>query len=88
MFGQIAEKFESIFREIRGVGVITDENIDKATREVRRALLEADVNFLAAKTFVKKVQEKAKGLKVYKSVKPGDYFIKIVHEELVKYYYE
>ena len=85
MFGQIAEKFESIFREIRGVGVITDENIDKATREVRRALLEADVNFLAAKTFVKKVQEKAKGLKVYKSVKPGDYFIKIVHEELVKY---
>tara|TARA_S200000501_G_scaffold353209_1_gene372772 strand:+ start:24470 stop:25801 length:1332 start_codon:yes stop_codon:yes gene_type:complete len=85
MFGQITERFQSIFREIRGVGVITDENIDKATREVRRALLEADVNFIAAKSFVKKVQQEAKGLKVYKSVKPGDHFIKIVHEELVKY---
>ena len=83
MFGQISERFESIFRTVRGLGKITDKNINTTVREVRRALLEADVNFTVAKTFVNRVQEKAQGTKVIQSVKPGQHFIKIVHNELV-----
>ena len=84
MFGQITERFESIFRTVRGLGKITDKNINTTVREVRRALLEADVNFTAAKTFVSRVQEKAQGTKVIQSVKPGQQFIKIIHDELVE----
>ncbi|MEE2765049.1 MAG: signal recognition particle protein [Candidatus Neomarinimicrobiota bacterium] len=83
MFGQITERFESIFRTVRGLGKITDKNINTTVREVRRALLEADVNFTVAKTFVNRVKEKAQGTKVIQSVKPGQHFIKIVHNELV-----
>tara|TARA_B100001123_G_C15275481_1_gene1011996 strand:- start:84 stop:1415 length:1332 start_codon:yes stop_codon:yes gene_type:complete len=83
MFGQITERFESIFRTVRGLGKITDKNINTTVREVRRALLEADVNFTVAKTFVNRVKEKAQGTKVIQSVKPGEHFIKIVHNELV-----
>ena len=84
MFGQITERFKSIFRTVRGLGKITDKNINTTVREVRRALLEADVNFTAAKTFVSRVQEKAQGTKVIQSVKPGQQFIKIIHDELVE----
>ena len=84
MFGQITERFESIFRTVRGLGKITDKNINTTVREVRRALLDADVNFMAAKTFVSRVQEKAQGTKVIQSVKPGQQFIKIIHDELVE----
>ena len=83
MFGLITERFESIFRNVRGLGKITDKNINDTVREVRRALLDADVNFKVAKTFVKTVQEKAQGTKVLKSVKPGQQFIKIIRDELV-----
>ncbi len=83
MFDHITERFESIFRNVRGLGKITDKNINDTVREVRRALLDADVNFKVAKSFVKTVQEKAQGTKVLKSVKPGQHFVKIIRDELV-----
>jgi signal recognition particle subunit SRP54 len=83
MFDHITERFESIFRNLRGLGKITDKNINDTVREVRRALLDADVNFKVAKSFVKTVQEKAQGTKVLKSVKPGQQFVKIIRDELV-----
>ena len=83
MFDHITERFESIFRNVRGLGKITDKNINDTVREVRRALLDADVNFKVAKSFVKTVQEKAQGTKVLKSVKPGQQFVKIIRDELV-----
>ena len=84
MFASITDKFDSIFRRIRGVGVITDDNINQTTREIRRALIEADVNFKVVKKFVSAVQQKAQGVKVLKSIKPGQQFIKIVRDELVE----
>ena len=84
MFSQITERFETILRNVRGVGKITDNNINKTVREVRRALLEADVNFAVAKSFVRRIQKKAQGTKVIKSIKPGQHFIKIINDELVK----
>jgi len=83
MFGQITERFESIFRSIRRLGKITDKNINDTAREIRRALLDADVNFSVAKSFVKTVQEKAQGTKVLKSIRPGQQFVKIVKDEMV-----
>jgi signal recognition particle subunit SRP54 len=83
MFGHITERFESIFRSVRGLGKITDKNINDTAREIRRALLDADVNFSVAKYFVKTVQEKAQGTKVLKSIKPGQQFVKIVQDEMV-----
>ena len=83
MFGHITERFESIFRSVRGLGKITDKNINDTAREIRRALLDADVNFSVAKSFVKTVQEKAQGTKVLKSIRPGQQFVKIVKDEMV-----
>ena len=83
MFGHITERFQTIFRNVRGLGKITDRNINDTVREVRRALLDADVNFKVAKSFVAAVAEKAQGTKVLKSVKPGQQFVKIIHDELV-----
>ena len=83
MFGHITERFESILRNVRGLGKITDKNINDTVREVRRALIEADVNFNVAKTFVNNVHDKAQGTKVLKSVKPGQQFVKIIRDELV-----
>ena len=83
MFDQLAERFESICRDLRGLGKITDSNIQQTSREIRRVLLEADVNILVAKDFVNRVKDRAEGTKVLKSVKPGEQFIKIIHDELV-----
>ena len=83
MFGHITERFQTIFRNVRGLGKITDRNINDTVREVRRALLDADVNFKVAKSFVAAVAEKAQGTKVLKSVKPGQQFVKIIRDELV-----
>ena len=84
MFDQITDKFDSVFRSLRGLGKITDRNINDTTREVRRVLLDADVNFRVARDFIKRVQKRAQGTKVTKSVKPGEQFIKIIHEEMVQ----
>lgn len=83
MFDQITDKFDSVFRDLRGLGKITDRNIEETSREVRRVLLDADVNFKVARDFIKKVQERAQGTKVTKSVKPGQQFIKIIHDEMI-----
>jgi signal recognition particle subunit SRP54 len=83
MFNQLAERFESIFRDLRGLGKITDSNIQQTSREIRRVLLEADVNIVVAKDFVNRVKDRAEGTKVLKSIKPGEQFIKIIHDELV-----
>ena len=83
MFNQLAERFESIFRDLRGLGKITDSNIQQTSREIRRVLLEADVNIVVAKDFVNRVKDRAEGTKVLRSIKPGEQFIKIIHDELV-----
>jgi len=83
MFGQITEKFQAIFRNVRGLGKITDTNIHETAREVRKALLDADVNFGVVKSFVSDVEKKAQGTKVLKSIKPGEQFVKIIRDELV-----
>ena len=83
MFNQLSERFESIFRDLRGLGKITDSNIQQTSREIRRVLLEADVNIVVAKDFVNRVKGRAEGTKVLKSIKPGEQFIKIIHDELV-----
>ena len=83
MFSQITEQFESIFRTVLGLGKITDKNINDTVRQVRRTLLDADVNFKVAKSFVKTLQQKEHGTQVLKSIKPGQQFVKIIRDELV-----
>jgi len=84
MFDGISKRFDTIFRNLRGLGKITDQNIDDISREIRKALLEADVNFLVAKEFVNNVKISAQGTKVLKSIKPGEQFINIIHKEMIK----
>ena len=83
MFDQITERFDTLLRTLRGIGKITDKNIQETARQIRRVLLEADVNFQVTRDFVKRVQDRSSGTKVLKSVKPGEQFIKIIHDELV-----
>lgn len=82
MFDTLSEKFESIFKKLRGQGRLTEENIQEALREVRLVLLEADVNFKVVKDFVASVRESAIGQDVLKSLTPGQQVIKVVREEL------
>jgi len=84
MFENLSDRLEGVFKKLRGHGKLTEENIGDALREVRGALLEADVNFKVAKDFVAKVSEEAVGREVSKSLSPGQQVIKIVHEELVQ----
>ena len=83
MFNQISDNYTNIFKSLRGLGKITDTNISRTIREVRIAMLNADVNFQVVKTFIDRVQKKAVGLKISRSIKPGEYFIKIIHEEII-----
>ena len=83
MFDQITERFDTLLRNLRGIGKITDKNIQETARQIRRVLLEADVNFQVTRDFVKRVQDRSSGTKVLKSVKPGEQFIKIIHDELI-----
>ena len=84
MFNNLSEKLESVFKKLRSVGKLSEKNIQESMREVRQALLEADVNYKVARDFVKAVQQKAVGQKVLDSIDPGQQVIKIVHDELVK----
>jgi signal recognition particle subunit SRP54 len=83
MFDSLSEKLESVFKKLRGHGVMTEDNIKEALREVRLALLEADVNFKVVKDFVENVRIKAVGTEVLQSLSPGQQVVKIVHDELV-----
>lgn len=83
MFETLSDKLESVFKKLRGQGVMTEDNIKEALREVRLALLEADVNFKVVKEFVEAVRVKAIGTEVLQSLSPGQQVIKIVHDELI-----
>jgi signal recognition particle subunit SRP54 len=82
MFPQLSDKLQEIFKELRGHGVISESNIDAALRQVRLALLEADVDFQVARKFIASVREKALGETVVRSITPGQQIIKIFHDEL------
>lgn len=82
MFEELSNRFESIFKKLRGKGKLTEENIAEAVRDVKRALLEADVNYKVVKKFSAIVQEKALGSQVLDSITPGQQFVKLVHDEL------
>ena len=82
MFGRLSDKLQDVFKNLRGQGRITESNIADALREVRLALLDADVNFQVAKDFIARVKEKALGEEVLRSVTPGQQIVKIFHEEL------
>jgi signal recognition particle subunit SRP54 len=82
MFGRLSDKLQDVFKNLRGQGRITEANVADALREVRLALLDADVNFQVAKDFIARVKEKALGEEVLRSVTPGQQIVKIFHEEL------
>ncbi len=84
MFDALSERLEQAWVKLRGQDKITDSNIQEALREVRRALLEADVNLEVVKEFVAEVKEKAQGVEVIKGIKPEQKFVQVVHEELVR----
>jgi signal recognition particle subunit SRP54 len=84
MFENLTDKFERAFKILKGQGQITEINVAETLKEVRRALLDADVNFKTAKDFTTSVKEKALGRDVLKSVSPGQLMVKICHEELVE----
>jgi signal recognition particle subunit SRP54 len=82
MFSQLGDKLQDIFKDLRGHGTISEANIDDALRQVRLALLEADVDFQVAKKFIARVKEQALGESVLRSVTPGQQIVKIFHDEL------
>jgi len=82
MLDALSEKFEQILKKLRGTGVLTEQNIAEALKEVRLALLEADVNFTIVKSFIERVREKAIGQEVLQSLTPGHQVVKVVWDEL------
>src|ERR1051326_5997199 len=82
MFSQLSDKLQEIFKDLRGHGTISESNVDAALRQVRLALLEADVDFQVAKNFIARVKEKAMGEAVLRSITPGQQIVKIFHDEL------
>src|SRR3954449_6427458 len=82
MFSQLGDRLQDIFKDLRGHGSISEANINDALRQVRLALLEADVDFNVAKQFIARVKEKALGEEVLRSVTPGQQIVKIFHDEL------
>ena len=84
MFEDLGDRLQNALNKIKGYGMITEDNIDSMMREIRLALLEADVNYKVVKEFTNTVKEKALGTEVKKSINPGDMFVKIVKDELVE----
>ena len=82
MFENLSEKFDRAFKVLKGQGQISEINVAETLKEVRRALLDADVNFKTAKEFTNQVKEKALGQNVLTSVSPGQLMTKICHDEL------
>jgi signal recognition particle subunit SRP54 len=82
MFDELSEKLDSVFARLRGRGVLTEADIKEGLREVRRVLLEADVNFQLTREFLERVEKKAVGVSALKTVSPGQQLVKIVHDEL------
>ena len=84
MFSQLADKLQDVFKDLRGHGKISETNVSDAMREVRMALLEADVHYQVAKDFIARVKEKALGEEVLRSITPGQQIVKIFHDELTE----
>ncbi len=84
MFEYMGDRINKAIKNIRGMGRITEDNINDAVREIRMALLEADVNYEVVKEFIAKIKEKALGMDVGKNIKPDELFIKLVRDELVE----
>ncbi|MDR7494203.1 MAG: signal recognition particle receptor subunit alpha, partial [Armatimonadota bacterium] len=84
MFEALQDRFQAIIRNLTGRGVLSEADVDAALREVRLALLEADVNFRVVRVFVDRVRERAVGERITKSLAPGHEVVKIVHEELTR----
>src|SRR5215204_4736566 len=84
MFEQLTNRLQDVFDGLGRVGKLSEADVDKAMREVRMALLEADVALPVVKDFVKRVKERAIGAEVTKALKPGQVVVKIVHEELIE----
>ena len=85
MFEQLNSRFARIVKNIKGQGKITDDNIGEALRDIRRTLLEADVNFQVVKSFINRVKDKASGEEVFTSVTPGQQFIQILAKEMTSF---
>ena len=84
MFEKLSDRLEGVFKKLRGHGKLTEDNVREAMREVRMALLEADVSFQVVKEFIASVTEKAIGREVLTSLSPGQQVIKVVHDELIE----
>ncbi|MBI3877996.1 MAG: signal recognition particle protein [Verrucomicrobia bacterium] len=84
MFDNLTGKLQNVFRNLRGLGKISEANVADSLREVRLALLDADVNFKVARDFIERVKQKSVGVEVLQSVQPGQQVIKIIHDELVE----
>ncbi|MCK4460160.1 MAG: signal recognition particle protein [candidate division Zixibacteria bacterium] len=83
MFESLSDKLEVVLKKLRGAGKLTEKNIKDSMREIRRSLLEADVNYKVARDFIKAVEQKAIGTEVLQSIDPGQLIVKIVHDELI-----
>jgi len=83
MFDSLSSKLQNVFRNLRGLGKISESNVSDSLREVRLALLDADVNYKVARDFIESVRQKAIGQQVIQSIQPGQQIIKIIHDELV-----
>ncbi|MFM1770552.1 MAG: signal recognition particle protein, partial [Verrucomicrobiota bacterium] len=83
MFDSLTSKLDKVFRDLRGLGKISESNVADSLREVRMALLDADVNFKVVKDFIDTVKAKSLGAEVIQSVQPGQQIIKVIHDELV-----
>ncbi|GIT49184.1 MAG: hypothetical protein Ct9H300mP14_11120 [Gammaproteobacteria bacterium] len=84
MFSQLGDRLKETFRDLRGRGRLSEDNISQALREVRLALLEADVALPVVRSFLEGVQQRAVGEKVLESLTPGQAVVKVVHDELVE----
>src|SRR2546430_5057 len=84
MFDSLSSKLQNAFRNLRGLGKISEDNVSDALREVRLALLEADVNFKVARDFIERVRAKSIGQQVVQSIQPGQQIIKIIQDELIE----
>src|ERR671922_1110447 len=83
MFDSLSGKLQNVFKNLRGLGKISEANVADSLREVRMALLDADVHFKVARDFIDRVREKSIGQEVLQSIQPGQQVIKIIHDELV-----
>ena len=84
MFESLSDKLKRTLKNLRGEGVLTPQHVEAALREIRLALLEADVNYKVAKDFIAAVKEKAEGQQVWQELKPSEQVVKIVYDELVE----